>query len=205
MPRRVLLFGLVALAQLAVPAWMLIGHERVRTEGEVFLFKTAPVDPRDPFRGEYVRLNFEAEQGNWTSPETGATEYARRSAFALLSTDSLGYARVTSLQAERPEEGVYLPVHYWQVDHEGAVNSLELPFDRYYLEEGDGPKTEELLAPDWSNGTPSTPLPAHVVVRILHGGSVITDLVVGGRSIHEWLQDPPGESVPTPTSAPSGS
>ncbi|HNA33840.1 MAG TPA: hypothetical protein PL106_12015, partial [Flavobacteriales bacterium] len=76
---------------------------------------------------------------------------------------------------------------------DGTTGSIELPFDRYYLEEGDGPKTEKLLAPDWTSGTPSAPLPSHAVVRILDGEAVITDLVVGDRSIHEWLKDPPPE------------
>ncbi|MBK6341440.1 MAG: GDYXXLXY domain-containing protein [Flavobacteriales bacterium] len=61
MNRKPLLFLGIALAQLAVPAWMIAGRERVLSQGEVFKFKTAPIDPRDPFRGEYVRLDFEAE------------------------------------------------------------------------------------------------------------------------------------------------
>lgn len=205
MPRRVILFLFVAAAQLAVPAWMLVGHERVRKDGAVFLFRTAPVDPRDPFRGEYVRLNFEAQQGSWTAPDAGTMEYGQRNAFALLDTDSLGYARITALVDHAPDNGPYLPIRYWTMGDEGTVNSLELPFDRYYLEEGDGPKTEALLAPDWSSGSPSTPLPAHAVVRILHGQAVITDLVVGERSIHDWLKDPPKEASPAATSVPSGS
>lgn len=205
MRRRAILFGVVAVAQLAVPAWMLIGHERVRSDGAVFLFKTAPVDPRDPFRGEYVRLNFEAEQGAWRAPDAGTMAYGQRKAFALLDTDTAGYARITKLVEHAPDQGSYLPVRYWSIGEEGTVSTLELPFDRYYLEEGDGPKAEELLAPDWSNGTPSTPLPAHAVVRILEGQAIITDLVVGERSIHDWLKDPPTEVPAAATSAPTGS
>lgn len=208
MSRNALLFVLIAIAQLAVPAWMLLGHERVRSEGDVFLFKTAPVDPRDPFRGEYVQLNFEAANGSWAAPDTSTGNYTRRRAYALLVADGEGYAQITSLMREEPGSGAFIPVFYYTFgEGEHSVTQVELPFDRYYLEEGDGPKTEELLTPDWSNGTPTTPMPAHAVVHVLNGESVITDLVVGGRSIHEWLKDPPQPvpSAPSPTSVPSGS
>jgi hypothetical protein len=35
------------------------------------------------------------------------------------------------------------------------------------------------------------PLPAHAVVRVLHGEAVIEDLVVGGKSIQVWLEEVP--------------
>ncbi|HMZ47776.1 MAG TPA: GDYXXLXY domain-containing protein [Flavobacteriales bacterium] len=194
MNRKAIVFSVVAVAQLAVPAWMVVDHERVRDQGEVFLFGTAPVDPRDPFRGEYVQLEFTAESGTWAAPDTSGDDYAPKRAYALLATDNKGYAVITALQAEKPTTGAYVRVRYYDYGSvDGTTGSIELPFDRYYLEEGDGPKTEELLAPDWTSGTPSAPLPSHAVVRILDGEAVITDLVVGDRSIHEWLKDPPPE------------
>jgi len=206
MPRKVLLFLLVALAQLAVPAWMLIGHERVRSEGEVFKFRTAPVDPRDPFRGEYVRLEFEAENGNWPAPRTGVEAYTNQRAFAVLAADSAGFAVVQGLTTERPTSGAYVDIYYTSFDT-STVFRIDLPFDRYYLEEGDGQKTEAMLTPQWNDGVVSQPLPAHAVVRILDGKAVITDLVVGDKSIHEWLKDAPRSApvtdpIPAPIAEP---
>ena len=68
---KALLFIPIGLAQLAVPGWMIYKHESVMREGAVYKFRTAPIDPRDPFRGEYVVLDFAAETGRWTSPGTG--------------------------------------------------------------------------------------------------------------------------------------
>jgi hypothetical protein len=78
------------------------------------------------------------------------------------------------------------------------------------LEEGDGRKTEELLRPQWTEGQVSQPLPAYAVVRILDGDPVIQDLIIGDKSIYEWLKEEPRaipqETMPEePTSAPSGS
>ena len=62
--------------------------------------------------------------------------------------------------------------------------------DRYYLEEGDGAKTEKMLAPEWNDGVVTQPLPAYAKVRVYNGEAVIEDLIVSDRSIHEWLNAP---------------
>jgi uncharacterized membrane-anchored protein len=186
-----LAFGGMVLFQLALPGWVLVDHERVLTEGEVFLFSTEPIDPRDPFRGEYVTLNFDAESGQWASP-TASTEgeYVRSSAFAVLGTDTGGFARIERLTHERPSGSAFVEVQFMSFGSDG-VSRVSLPFDRFYLEEGDGAATEQMLLPQWSNDSLVQPLPSHAVVRILNGRAVIEDLVVGGRSIHEWLKDMP--------------
>jgi uncharacterized membrane-anchored protein len=192
MRRSATLFILIALAQLVVPAWMIMAHERVMREGEVFKFRTAPIDPRDPFRGEYVTLNFEASTGSWNDPHSisKAGSWENETFYASLGvSDTSGYALITSLAAEPPMSGAYI-----QVTHYGAawnvVERVELPFDRYYLEEGDGAKTESMLMPQWNDGVlTQQPLPAYAVVRVYQGEAVIEDLIVGDKSIHEWLKE----------------
>lgn len=56
---RSLLFGLLVLLQVAVLVWIAMTNQRILSNGEQILLKTAPVDPSDPFRGEYVQLNYE--------------------------------------------------------------------------------------------------------------------------------------------------
>lgn len=187
MPRNALLFALVAIAQLAVPAWMILGHERVRTQGEVFKFRTAPVDPRDPFRGEYVRLDFQARRGPWLLPDRPRL-WPLPPYYASLTTDAEGFARIKELHLSAPSDMPYLKVRVTG-DDTNEAHWIDLPFDRYYLEEGDGPKTENLLMPQWNDSVVPQPLPAYAVVRVLNGDAVITDLVMGDRSIHEWLKE----------------
>ncbi len=54
-----ILFCLVALVQVSIPLSMIYRSEKTLENGKVFLFKTAPVDPYDAFRGKYVQLGFE--------------------------------------------------------------------------------------------------------------------------------------------------
>lgn len=180
-------FGLVACFQLALPGWMIMQHERILTEGMVLLFRTAPIDPSDPFRGEYVILNFEAESGPWTVPGATTGGSMERYAFAVLASDGAGFARITRLASERPIDSAFVRVKFMNYGTD-TVFRVALPFDRYYLEEGDGATAGKMLMPQWMNDTLVQPMPAHAVVRVLRGEAVIEDLVVGGRPIQEWLE-----------------
>lgn len=192
------LFIAVALAQLALPAWMIIDRERVLTEGAVFKFRTEPVDPRDPFRGEYVVLAFEAEQGEWPNP-VPAEQYTvlaySHPAYASISVDhGSGFAYIASLHAEPPTEGAYLPVRVQAYGGDGDANSpsvtnVSLPFDRFYLEEGEGPRTEALMRLQGTGDGTEQPLPTYAAVRIHYGSSVVEDLVIGGKSVQQWMQE----------------
>jgi len=192
MRRDLFLFGAAALVQLAVPGWMILQHERVLQRGEVFRFRTAPVDPRDPFRGEYVMLNFDAETGPWKDPAVEG-DLGNETTFALLETDTAGFALITQLLTDRPKQGSYLLVEKGYLLNDTLVQMVSLPFDRFYLEEGDGAKTEDMLAPQWDGETLSQPLPAYALVRVYDGQAVIEDLIVGDRSIHDWLKDMPSK------------
>lgn len=199
MRRNALIFIVIALVQLAVPAWMIAEHERVMREGQVFKFRTAPIDPRDPFRGEYVALNFEAANGTWHDPHAAPDStveqvpYVERRSYATLGvSDTSGYAFIISLAKAPPASGPYVSVSHWSSSSD-PVSRVELPFDRYYLEEGDGAKTESMLMPQWNEGVVSQPLPAYALVRVYKGQAVIEDLIVGEKSIHEWLKEIPSQ------------
>ena len=53
---RILIFGVVALAQLAVPTAMVWQRDQTLKQGRVWKFRTAPVDPVDVIRGRYIAL-----------------------------------------------------------------------------------------------------------------------------------------------------
>ena len=54
----IILFLLVALAQLFVPAQMIYNQEDILDTGKLVKFQCEPIDPNDPFRGKYITLNF---------------------------------------------------------------------------------------------------------------------------------------------------
>lgn len=181
------LLVVVVLLQLGALAWMIYDHEQVLERGTVYKFRTAPIDPRDPFRGEYVILNFEAETGNWPLGDNAGST-GNTTAFGLLDVDSAGYAIITALSHEAPAEGDHLAVTYMTWGNDTAER-IALPFDRYYLTEGDGAATESMLQPQWNEDERVEPLPAYAVVRVWKGKAVVEDLVIGDRPLKEWLEE----------------
>ncbi|HMP72254.1 MAG TPA: GDYXXLXY domain-containing protein [Kiritimatiellia bacterium] len=173
-------FLAVCVIQLAVPASMIVKREAALRRGEVYLFKTAPVDPYDAFRGRYVRLNVEQGrvEGTWND------ERLRRGAvvFALLDRDEEGFAKLTDLVFKRPVDREVLKVRVGTV----GVNhvNLRLPFDRYYMDEFSAPEAERHF---FRGNRGEGVVTSHVRVRVRRGFAVIEDVIVDDLPIREWL------------------
>jgi uncharacterized membrane-anchored protein len=175
---RLLVF--LCLLQLAVPAYMIARREHVLHAGRAFKFRTAPVDPYDAFRGRYVALNFEAATVMGIPLPSGLQHGVR--VYALLGEDDQGFARVTALSVTRPAGGSYLRARV-QYPASDRV-SLELPFDRYYMEETKAPAAEDAYRQHSRSETGN----AYATVRILGTQAVLEDLYIGGLPIEEFLR-----------------
>ncbi len=172
------IFALAVILQLAVPAAMIVRRARVLRDGRAFKFRTAPVDPSDAFRGRYVALSL--EQNRLTVPL--GSDYARgQKVFAVLQEDDAGFARITDLRPERPEADPYLATRIRYVYNTNAF--LRLPFDRFYMEEGEAPEAEKAY---WEHSR-RTNTAAYIRVRIQNGFGVIEDLYLEDTPIREYL------------------
>ncbi|MBS1581880.1 MAG: GDYXXLXY domain-containing protein [Bacteroidetes bacterium] len=200
MRKAVLLFMLVAVAQWAVPLWTVAGKERVLREGVPFKFKLRPIDPTDPFRGEYVVLRYAAFEGPFPLP-AGAPGQGELDAYAVLENGPDGFARVHHLEMTEPASGDHVRVTglvYTMSDTANvAVHDVAPPFDRYYLEEGGGHVAEDLVR--WRPDTLGM-REAYALVRVRKGEGVIEDLVIDGRPVRAWIEE--ARQRPAPEVAP---
>ncbi|WP_432821747.1 GDYXXLXY domain-containing protein [Trichloromonas sp.] len=174
----ILFFVVIVLAQLAVPGWMIVRRELALAEGAAYRFRTAPVDPYDPFRGRYVMLNLEAA----SAPVAEGESYrSGEKVYALLENDDQGYVRVGGLVRDCPETGDYLRVRvsYQQADRV----QLGLPFDRYYAEESIAPGIERAY---WKHSRQQQ-RDAYVLVRVRKGMGVIEELYIEGLPVLEFI------------------
>ena len=174
---RLWLFAAMALLQLAAPAGMILSRERTLAQGEAFKFRTAPVDPYDAFRGRYVSLRIENAEAAW--PQAKAAAYGQ-TVYATIETGDDGFARFGAAFPSRPKDKPYLKVQAGVADDKGGI-SLELPFDRFYMEEGKAPAAEKAYQEHNRRGAQD----AYVVLRVLDGAGVIENLFVGGMPIAE--------------------
>lgn len=178
------LFAAMALMQLAAPASMILSHERTLATGAAYKFRTAPVDPYDAFRGRYVTLSFEKSEARLAE---GVSASFGQTVYATIETGDDGFAEFGVASLAPPKDTPYLQVKAGYSRGDGAIN-LQLPFDRFYMEETKAPAAEAAYWKHNQRGAQD----AYVVVRMRDGGGVIEDLYLGGKSIRDaWRETKP--------------
>lgn len=190
-------FILMALAQLAIPARMIAQHEATIRQGAEYRFRTAPVDPYDPFRGRFVALGYQREAtGVPLSPALAALDWPeleRQDPLYLhLEPGPDGFARLTLLDLKPPATGDYLRLTRDDVSYDGTSEAGEpgdaaritLPFDRYYMNERLAPEAERIYRERVTNRDSET----WVTVRLRAGHPVPTGLFIDGQPIEDLVR-----------------
>lgn len=139
----------VALLQSAVLLYTVVSRAAVLRDGREVLLETAPVDPRDLLRGDYVVLNYtiatlEAASigGPWPEDREPHTIHVR------LRPDGGGYwsvAEASFLPLDAQEGSVVLKGITGRLSgaREQASVSVHYGIERYYVPEGEGKALEE--------------------------------------------------------------
>src|SRR4051812_20307537 len=98
---RLVLFVVIGLIQLSVPASVIWKREQTLRHGRTWKFKTAPVDPVDAIRGRYVALGFDAEKFPAPDPNPDLANVPGSIVYAKLKEGPDGFAVVDQISAER--------------------------------------------------------------------------------------------------------
>lgn len=146
------------LVQFLVLAWMAGEREWIVRTGPTVWLRTAPVDPRDLFRGDYVTLGYEIS----TIPEEKFGPQLRKEiaaeaeekgilgteqeipVFVALQVDDNGMAEVASVDLIPPGSGLFIKgrVRAYNLSS-GALNRVEYGIDAFFVEQGQGRKLEQ--------------------------------------------------------------
>lgn len=199
-----IILGILITAQLLIPASMILKHERVLRIGELYRFKTRPIDPSDPLQGRYIQLGFENDYipvitgTNTVAPKCGERVYV------TLAADTDSFCKLTGWSRKKPETNDYLKLKYSGYrNHWGRKTMIcttlglgfELPFDHFYMNENKAPQAEQLTRRrrlGLQHGTENTNQYTNcwVNVRILNGTALIEDVLVDGTPIRELAAQP---------------
>jgi hypothetical protein len=175
---RLIIFILVALAQIAVPASMIWKRQRTLSEGRVWKFRTAPVDPVDAMRGRYLALRFEAEE----FPSQQALPY-RDTVYAKLKEGADGFALVDQI-SEVPIAGDDVVQAASFGYYEGKAH-LKFPFDRLWVTEANAPAAEQA----YFAHSRREKIDAYATVRVIAGDAGIEELYIAGQPLRDYLHD----------------
>ena len=171
---RLVVFALVGLAQLAVPASLIWKREQTLRRGSVWKFRTAPVDPVDAFRGRYVALEFEVE-GQQIAPPPD-TDYGQ-TVFVTLRQSVDGFAEIDQVLTGRPAGDDF-------IEAELRGKTVSLPFDKYWVTERDAPAAEAAYLAQSRREKRN----AFVTVRVFRGDAALEQLYLDGLPLGEYLR-----------------
>lgn len=181
MRKTMVMFILLAVAQVALVLGMIASHEMLLRQGKQIKLRTAPVDPYDPFRGRFVTLDFDiARDIKIATREDNFME--GKQIYLLLREDDQGLAQRAGWSFQRPVNQDYIKATVRYMYNQNA--SVTLPCDRYYLDEDLAPKAEKVYR-DYSRRDTRE---AYVTARIQDGRMALEELFIAGVPIKEFVR-----------------
>lgn len=177
---RLLVFAVVALLQIGVPARMIISRSRTLAHGAVWKFRTAPVDPVDAMRGRYISLRFAAEDFVQKTSEPFP-----HNVWAILKNDADGFAIIDHLSATKVAGDNIMKIETagWYEEKQ----RVRFPFDRLWVTERNGPAADRAYA----EHSRLHAADAFATVRVRDGDAAIEELYIGGQPLTDFLRDHP--------------
>jgi uncharacterized membrane-anchored protein len=141
------LLWILILAQALVLVGLVFSYYSVDWFGKELRLKTAPIDPRDLFYGDYVILNYEISRLSAEKWKDGPPPQRDDTVYVLMrmNESALGAADAVGVFADRPEAGAdeaVLKARVRMVWDE--VIQLQYGLERYYVPEGTGKELERL-------------------------------------------------------------
>lgn len=174
------LFLCAALIQIITPLSMIMKRESALKNGKQFKFRAAPVDPYDAFRGRYVALRIEEDK---VPLPKGLRLKDEQQAYVSITVDEQGFARFSTVTPSKPRGVSYMQVKVGYIS--GNNVHLDLPIDRYYMEEKAAPIAEKIYRQQTMRDKQDT----YVLVRVKDGFAVIEALYVGEKRIEEAVKN----------------
>lgn len=178
-------FVLLVIAQWYVPAKMILDQERVLSSGKEYRFRTAPVDPNDPFRGKYITLTY--RDTRFPVP-AGETWRQGEDIYVALATDKEGFATIGGVSKKEPTPGidfVKAQVGFVVMDSIQAI-LVEYPFNRFYMDEYKAPRAESRYNEARNDTTRTT----YALVSVRGSKAVLKDVLIDGVSLKELSKVP---------------
>jgi len=177
----IMAFALTIVAQIYVPISMIAESEDI-LEGRPYKFRTAPIDPNDPFRGKYITLSFKenfcivADKKEWLPGEE---------VYGILA-ERHGFAFIQSLEKGKPNIENYLHLKVRFQDDFDSLNKVyfDLPFDKYYMEETKALAAEQIYRERQLDTVRTT----YAIVYIKDGKGRLTDVKIGDSSIRDMVK-----------------
>jgi uncharacterized membrane-anchored protein len=169
-----LAIGAVVLQVFAL-AFMAGEREWIVRTGRTVLLRTAPIDPNDPMRGEYARLDYEISHVPPSRLEGGLPKLfappldyrntRHRPVFARLAVGDDGVADLAGLTDAKPSEGLFIRGR----THQAHTRNVQVRYgiEALFMQQGTAKKLEDLRA------TEKAGVPLDIEVALSPSGTAV--------------------------------
>jgi len=167
----------VAVAQVAVLAYMAGEREWIARTGRVITLRTAPIDPNDPMRGEYARLDYDISivpralcrdgVAAWFDKPMDYRHFRDRIVYAVLEVGPDGLAGLTALTDIEPAGGVFLRGRAQQV----LLDTLHVRYgiEAFFMQQGKARALEDEMRNERRGSV------LNMRARVSSGGTAVLD------------------------------
>jgi uncharacterized membrane-anchored protein len=183
---KILLFAGTMLVIIAVPIFLIVRSQLVLTDGDLFRFRSRPIDPTDILRGKYITLRFDDRSAEWMGDDDS---YKGQTIYVTVEKDEEGYAFFDKAYPDIPDNQSYIETRvkrksFWgSSDAEREVH-FKVPFRKYYLNE----EFAQLAEDEYNRLTRASSGSVFVDVRIQSGNAVIEEVYMNDQPIMEYLK-----------------
>jgi uncharacterized membrane-anchored protein len=180
--KTLLALAAVGLAQTAVLAYMVIDRIQLLRVGREIVLPIVPVDPRDFFRGEYVRLDYPAGRVA-LAPADGVPVKRNETLYVTLEKTAEGGWRPVDVsrtlrREDNPDRIVLKARSLWDAPvHDRWIGAtVRYGIESYFVRQGEGPRLEAMAR--------ERKLAALVAVD-RSGNAAIKGLIIDGKLQYE--------------------
>jgi uncharacterized membrane-anchored protein len=140
----------VILLQIGLLVYMIVDREMIVLTGDTVYLRTAPVDPRDLFRGDYVRLEYEISVVPGNRMRGGLAAHAGEEGYpvyTVLKDGPEGIATLDYATDRKPAERRFIKGRIqkdWLLGPESRAIRVKYDIETYFVQQGRGRVIEDL-------------------------------------------------------------
>ena len=176
-----ILFFLLVIFQLYVPASVVFNQERIHFSGTKFKMQLAPIDPNDPFRGKYIILSFKENRARL--PKQGKYEPGDV-VYVVMKPGKNEFLKIESISHEfqsvkSPRACIKARIHLTTEADGYKEAQLVYPFTRFYVEESKAADIEER----YLKAVSDTNTVSYGLISIYNESVAVSDVIINGESL----------------------
>lgn len=170
-------FLVFALIVLAIPIYLMMSSEDILENGNRHKIRLEGRDPFDPFRGKFLRLNFDNRIDCFACEEGDEV-------YVLLKKDADGYSSFSEGVTDKPGHSDYFKATVAKAYPDGAVIKID-NLSKYFINEDKAKEAEDVLQ-SYSRQKPED---VYLAIRVLDGEARLEDIFIEETPFLEFLEN----------------